>query len=140
MYANNTKKFTAVLNKRHPMGLQFNALGHLAAGLVGRVGDECPEFLEYKAPEEGFVSLISTYPVIILGADNNNQMRRLCAAIIGSGLPYNIFTTSMVGQSAAEQVAATAAAPSDTLEYVGMIVFGAADVIDPLTKRFSILK
>lgn len=140
MYANNTKKFTAVLNKRQPAGAQFNALGHLAMGLVGRIGNECPEFLEYRVPSAGFVSMISTYPVIVLGADNNNQMRRLCAAVVESALPFNIFTTSMVGASAAEQVAATASASSETLEFVGVIVFGDAVVIDPMTKRFSILR
>ncbi len=140
MYANNTKKFTAVLSKRQPVGTQFNALGHLVAGLMGRINNDCPEFLEYKAPHAGFVSMISTYPVIVLGADNNNQMRRLCATVVESGLPHNIFTTSMVGASAAEQVAATAAAAAETLEFVGVIVFGAADVIDPMTKRFSVLR
>lgn len=139
MYTDNTMKFTVVLNKKHPVGMRMNALGHLSAGLSRRVADSI-DLLEYHSPELGFTSLISRYPVIALSADNNNQLRRLWSAVLESSVAYNVFTTSMIGTSATEQLVATAASTTDDVDFVGVMLFGPADVLDPLTRKFSLVR
>ena len=50
----NSKRFIAILNKKIETGRLMNALGHMTAGLAGKVGvgeDMC--FLEYKDKDEG---------------------------------------------------------------------------------------
>ncbi|MBP2705868.1 DUF2000 domain-containing protein [Microbispora sp. RL4-1S] len=140
MYADNSKKFVAVLNKRFPVPVLMNALGHLASGLGGIVPSSETEFLEYPCPAGDFVSSISRYPFIVLRSDNGNQLRTLAAAAGEQGLPRNVFTETMLGSSAEDQINATKNASAEELEYIGVLVFGDAEVLQPLTKKFSVFK
>lgn len=139
MYANNERKFVAVLNTRHPLPLLMNALGHLTAGLAAPLPDNEANFLHYDCPGAGFSSNISEYPFIVTTAKNSSQLRRLVEAMV-DGVAFNVFTTTMLAASADEQREATRGADADTLDYVAVVLFGAAEAVDPLTRRFSLFK
>lgn len=47
----NSYRFIAVLNKKVEIGRLMNALGHMTAGLAGKVCQENMQFLEYKDKE-----------------------------------------------------------------------------------------
>jgi len=139
-YADNDSKFVAVINTRHALPVVLNALAHSAYGLSGKPG--APDgLLDYANAATGFASKIHEFPFIVLECRSAAAMRQLLARCTAAdGVVYNVFSTSMVGPSATEQREATAAAPADDLDLVVVVLFGAREKVDPLTKKFSLIK
>jgi Protein of unknown function (DUF2000) len=139
-YQNNEKKFAAVLNRRQPLPLAFNALAHAACGISGRLGTAAG-LLRYPNDATGFEARISEFPFIVLEARNSAQLALLLESAMADGeLTFNAFTRSMVGTSAAAQQAATAAASREALDFVAVVLFGPREKVDALTRKFSLLK
>ena len=141
MYFDNDYKFIALLNKKKDLPSLMNALGHMAAGLVAQccaATVESMHFVRYEDAEQGIHSMISKYPFIILSAKNGNQIRSLRQSAIESGIPYTDFVDTMIGRSADEQLQRTACTPESDLEYFGICLFGPAEDLDRLTRRFSL--
>ena len=132
-------KFVAVLNKKVPVGSLMNALGHMAAGLVGNYPN-IPEmrFDSYVDQNGGDHKSISDHPFIILSADNSNQIRTLRQALIDAGIHFVDFTNTMTVGTYTEQKERTKATPESELEYYGICMFGRKEVIGSLTKKFSL--
>lgn len=132
-------KFVAVLNKKVPVGSLMNALGHMAAGLVGSYPN-IPEmrFDSYIDQNGGDHKSISDHPFIILSADNSNQIRTFRQALMTAGIHFVDFTSTMTVGTYAEQKERTKATPEEQLEYYGICMFGNKNIIGPLTKRFSL--
>lgn len=140
-YLQNDKKFAAVLNRRHPLPRVLNGLCHATAGLAGQiVGQEQADFLPYVNDTDAFDAFISRYPFIVLEAKNSNQLATLRKAAVESGLPVNVFISAMIGCSAEEQIANTKVAAGNALDYMVVVLFGDAAIVDPLTKKFSLFK
>lgn len=139
MYSDNQKKCVVVMNRRHPTGLLLNAYGHLVLGLAADLGASATELLNYCNGAAGLRARISRYPVIALGAKNSNQIRTTYEQAVEFGLAVNVFVTTMLGKSATAQLANTAEAFPDDLDYVGLVMFGDDEELKPLTKRFSLL-
>ena len=139
-YDNNDMKFVAVINRKHSLPVVMNAVAHTALGMRAKTGG-VEHFLDYPNQASGFLAKISKYPFIILEAKNGNQLKTLCASAIESAdLSYNVFTTSMIASSAEEQIQSTLVADGEGLDFVAVALFGARAAIDPLTKKFSLLK
>jgi len=132
-------KFVAVLNKKIPMGSLMNALGHMSAGLVGSYPN-IPEmrFDSYFDQNGGDHKSISDHPFIILSADNSNQIRTLRQTLMSAGIHFVDFTSTMTIGTYAEQKERTKSTPEEQLEYYGICMFGKKDVINPITKKFSL--
>jgi hypothetical protein len=139
-YANNQHKFVAVLNKRIELPKLLNALGHISAGLVSLLPPGTAHFLTYADADGGIHPAISEFPFIVLQADNSNQLRTLRRRAIEQQITYNDFTESMLGTSATAQRQQTAASPEESLQYFAVVLFGEANVLTPLTKRFSLMR
>ena len=142
IYADNDKKMVAVLNKKIPLPQLLNALGHMAAGLTSLSHNaEEMRFYSYKDADGGSHPAISHYPFIILEARNSNQIRTLRqAALLVPTLTLNDFTNAMLGASAQDQLQQMAQTGEGDLEYFGLVLFGPADVISELTKKFSLFR
>jgi hypothetical protein len=141
MYSDNELKFTVVLNEKVELPRLLNALGHMTAGLVGQVPDrERMRFLRYEDADGGVHPAISHYPFIILAARNGNQIRVLRQAAIEAGVVYNDFVDTMLGASAEDQLARTRAAREADLTYFGICLFGPAEVLNGMTRKFSLFK
>jgi Protein of unknown function (DUF2000) len=140
MYADNETKFTCVLNSRTPLPMALNAMGHVLVGLMGRLDRGDTALLEYPFRSGIQTALISRYPIIILQARNANQLRTLAALAVQRGIVSNLFASTMLGKSAAEQQAQTAATEFEDAELLAVVLFGAAIEIDILTRKFSALK
>lgn len=134
-----THKFVAVLNKKIPVGILMNALGHMAAGLVGNYTN-LPEmrFDSYFDQNGGEHKSISDNPFIILSADNSNQLRTLRKELLAAGIHFVDFTNTMTVGTYLEQKERTKATPEEQLEYYGICMFGNKELISPLTKKFSL--
>ncbi len=138
MYADNEYKFVAVLNKKVPFTQLMNALGHMTAGLVTLGDHEQMRFLRYEDADGGLHPAISHYPFIILASRNGNQIRTLRQAAQQAGIIYNDFVNTMLGTSAADQLQKTKSTKEANLEYFGICLFGPAQTIDGMTRKFSL--
>ena len=140
-YENNDLKFVAVLNRKTELPRLLNALGHISVGLTS-LSKEVSEmqFLDYRDGDNGSHPAISKFPFIVLAADNGNQIRSLRKAAIDFGILHNDFVSQMLGTSAEDQLQNTASAKEAELEYFGIVLFGPAEKLNPLTKRFSLFK
>lgn len=134
-----TNKFVAVLNKRVPVGALMNALAHMAAGLSASYPDiPAMRFDSYADRDGNDHKSISDHPFIILSADNSNQIRTLRNALKDAGVHFVDFTSTMTVGTYVEQQERTRQTPEVELEYYGICAFGPKDVINPLTKKFSL--
>lgn len=139
-YLENSKKFVAVLNRRHPLPRLLNGLGHATAGLAGAMDEGAAEYLSYANEREGFSALISRYPFIVLESKNTSQLSTLRRSVSEAGISHNVFVGSMIGASSQDQIRATQACSESDLDYLVVVLFGDAVQIDPLTKKFSLFK
>lgn len=132
-------KFVAVLNKKIPTGNLMNALGHMAAGLAGSY-QNLPEmrFDTYYDKDGGEHKSISDNPFIILSADNSNQIRTLRNQLLEKGVHFTDFTSTMTVGSYKEQQERTRQTLEIELEYWGICLFGPKEILNNLTKKFSL--
>ena len=115
MYADNEYKWVAVLNRKAPLPQLLNAVGHLALGMRSQCKEEAAGFFhDYEGADGRLMSTVSHWPVIVLQANNANQLRTLRAAALDAGLPCQAFVDAMIGQSAEEQIRKTRATDDST--------------------------
>lgn len=140
MYQDNSRKFVAILNQKQPIGLLMNALGHTVAGFLSKQRAHLDEmaFLRYQDRDGVIDAHISQSPLIVLKAKNGNQLRTVRQAAQAAGIPWNVFTDTMLGTSAADQLQKTRNATEAELDYIALYLFGAAADLDPLTRKFSL--
>jgi hypothetical protein len=140
MYANNESKFVAVLNSKIESSKLMNALGHIAAGLVAKA-DSLNEmkFLQYHFHADWSVpTSLSFYPFIILKAKNSNQLKTLHQAANEKAILHNVFTDSMLANSAMTQLEQTKTTKPENLIYFGVVLFGRSEDLATLTRKFSL--
>ncbi|MBK7537506.1 MAG: DUF2000 family protein [Myxococcales bacterium] len=147
MYQDSELKFVALLNRATPLPQRLNALGHMTAGLVSMARDGVLErmtFLDYITRDGSVAAAISKWPYIVLSAKNSEQIRRFkreaLTHVAAGRLLYNDFLASMLGASAEHQLSATAASVECQTEMFGAVAFGPADVLNLLTRRYSLFK
>ena len=134
-------RFVAILNKKIERGKLMNALGHMTAGLAGKVGkSEEMCFLEYKDKDDGSHPVISHFPFIVLSADNSNKIRVVRNEAIKREIPFTDFTSTMTVGTSQQQVEATANSVEVDLEYYGIVLFGQTSVLQEFTNKFSLFK
>lgn len=132
-------KFVAVLNKKIPVGVLMNSLGHMAAGLSANYSNITEmRFDSYFDQNGGDHKSISDHPFIILQADNSNQIRTLRNDFKAVGIHFVDFTNTMTVGTYAEQKERTKNTPEDQLEYYGICAFGDKQIIGEFTKKFSL--
>ncbi len=136
----NTYRFIAVMNKKVETGRLMNALGHMTAGLAGKVCREDMLFLEYQDKDGGLHPGISHFPFIVLAADNSNKIRTARKEAIARGIPFTDFTSTMTVGTSQEQIDATYAANEEALEYYGLCLFGKTEILREFTGKFSLFK
>lgn len=136
-----SQRFVAILNKKIPFGRLTNALGHMTAGISGKVGDPANmHFIEYKDKDGGSHPAISHFPFIVLSAENSNQIRKVRQEAMKRGIAFNDFTSSMTVGSSADQVSLTATTAEADLEYYGICLFGKTEELKEFTGKFSLFK
>ncbi|HQS96714.1 MAG: hypothetical protein B7X90_11465 [Novosphingobium sp. 17-62-19] len=138
-YMDNEVKFTCILNRKVAPPQAFNAMAHALIGLAGSQVASL-DLLDYRFAQDSFHSLISRCPVIILRADNASQLRTTARAAREAGLAANLFAGSMVGPSADAQVSATLATDLGEADAVALCLFGQAERLDPLTRKYSLIR
>lgn len=138
-YIPTTHKFVAVLNKKIPVGNLMNALGHITAGLAASYPKpEEMRFDNYEDADGNAHANISDNPFIVLQADNSNKIRTLRQTLLDAHIHFVDFTSTMTVGNYAEQQERTKQTPEAELEYWGIVMFGKAEDLQALTKKFSL--
>lgn len=139
-YEITSHKFVVILNRTHALGTLFNACAHICLGLGSELQERAAG-LRYPSPLLGLISTISAYPVIILEAKSSTQLVNFLSRTRENlDVSCNLFTTSMIGRSAVDQIACTAALTAETADIVAVGVFGERSLVEFATKKFSLYK
>jgi hypothetical protein len=136
----NSYRFVVVLNKKVETGKLMNALGHMTAGLAGKVCQQDMQFLEYRDKNGGSHPGISHFPFIVLVAENSNKIRTARKEAIARGIPFTDFTSTMTIGRSQQQLDATEATLEAELEYFGLCLFAKTEVLKEFTGKFSLFK
>lgn len=136
----NSKRFIAILNKKIEVGKLTNAFGHCWVGMTTKVSPEemCP--ISYTDKEGNLHGPVSNFPVIILKAENSNEIRKARTECIARNIPYTDCAESMTIGTTEEQLAATKDSLESELEYYCILIFGLTDELKLFTKKFSLFK
>ena len=139
-YSDNQSKTVAILNPKIDIPKLMNAVGHTTQGLSFKVSKNL-NLLEYKFNADwSQPASISLFPYILLEAKNNNQLKTLHRAVSDTQILHNVFTETMLGSSADQQMEQTLIANPDDLIYFCIVLFGTAEELTPLTRKFSVFK
>jgi hypothetical protein len=140
MYAENHRKLVAITNRQYAVPQRQNAVLHATVGLIKFVGIEAFELLNYDNDDLDIQAQISLFPNVGLTAKNGSQLLNTYRQASEANIACNIFAESMLGASADDQIRQTREATLETLKPMAVVLFGDADALHPLTKKFSVLK
>jgi hypothetical protein len=134
-----TKRYVAIVDKAQPRHRIANAVAHLALG-IGHCGlDEGSTYTSFKDKAGNTVAVLTDYPFIILGAKNAGQLRQIHQNAAKLAVPCMAYLANMFVGTPEEQRAQIEASTPEEHEYIGLVLFGDAEVLRQLTKRASLL-
>ena len=138
-----THKFVIVLNEKSPVGKLLSATGQLAMSLHGNATEEQQvhmSFIPFLNPSGNSLITVSTCSFVVLKG-TANQLLTLYAMATEQSLLSAIFTSTMSFNGIEEDlIQKTANTPLDQTEPYGVGLFGRIEEVNPLTKKFSVLK
>lgn len=129
-----------LLNKTLPPGIAANAIAHLGLGTANAAGDQGREnlkFLDFIDRDGQSHRSISARSVIVLRG-KPTEIRKLRQQARENGILTVDFSNTMTGGTYREQLQRTAQTSEAELEYYGVALYGPAEKIAPLTKRYSL--
>ncbi|MGA2583732.1 MAG: DUF2000 domain-containing protein [Tepidisphaeraceae bacterium] len=138
-----TTRIVAVVNKNLEPGKAMNAIAHMTLGLANRIGEKGREdlkFLDFVDADGQTHPSVSARSLIVLRG-SANEIRTLRQAVRGAKIAFVDFVSNtMTGDTWAEQLQRTATMREADLDYAGIAIFGIKEILQPLTRRFSLWK
>jgi len=137
-----THKFVVVLNKKIDAGVVINAAAHMAACIVAKASDEDRQnmmFVDY-VDADGGIHPVSALSLVVLRADNANQIRKARDSAKEKNILFVDFTETMTKDTYVEQMERTKQVKEADLEYWGLCLFGKKDDLNTITGKFSLWK
>ena len=140
MVYNETHKFVAVVNKDLEVGKALNAIAHSCAGLVSIASNDLKEkmsFIDFTDKDGSIHKNISGLSLIVLRG-KNNEIKKLIKNFIENNILFTDFIETRTGDTFKEQLDKTAETSEEDMKYFCIVGFGEKNIIDPLTKKFSL--
>lgn len=140
MVYNETHKFVAVVNKDLEIGKALNAIAHSCAGLVASAPEELKEkmsFVDFTDKDGSIHKNISGLSLIVLRG-KNGEIKKLRRNLIENNVLYTDFTETMTGDTYKEQLEKTLETTEENMKYFCVVAFGEKEILNPLTKKFSL--
>jgi hypothetical protein len=132
------KKFIAVLDPAVEFNKLLIALGHISCGLAGMNNvDNIMEFISYSDVEGNEFPNISQYPFIVLKG-KQNRIKSFREELIAKNLPYSSFLNTMLSGGSELQQKITLEKKLDEIKILAIVTFGDKEILDLLTKKFSL--
>ncbi len=94
-------------------------------------------FIDFTDKEGSIHKSISGLSLIVLRG-KNNEIKKLRKNFIESNILFTDFTETMTGDTFKEQLDKTLETSEEEMKYFCIVGFGEKDIIDPLTKKFSL--
>lgn len=137
-YADNDYSFMFILNMDwQPTWQLHNARGHVAVSL-GAQTQEKARLLDYEIPALDTMAKISHWPVIDKSGHQKGVDRLFREIQNETDLTMSLFTDSMFGTSAEDQLLQTKEASNPRILVIGL--FGKTEKLKRLSKRLSLAK
>lgn len=133
-------KLAVCVNKTVESGKAKNALAHVVAGLVARVGEdgrEALKFIDFIDSDGVIYPSISARSFIVLRG-SQGDLRKAIRQAKEANVVAVVFTETMTGETYREQLDRTAATKTDEMPIWAVAMAGPAEVINPITKRMSL--
>lgn len=140
MVYNDTHKFVAVVNKNLEIGKAMNAIAHSCAGLVGMAPNDLKEkmsFIDFIDKDGQIHKSISGLSLIVLRG-KNGELKKLRESFIENNVLFTDFTETMTGDTYKEQLDKTLETSNEDMNYFCITAFGKKEILDPLTRKFSL--
>lgn len=140
MVYNETYKFVAIVNKNLEIGKVLNAIAHSTAGLVASAPEKLKEkmsFIDFVDKDDSPHKSISGLSLIVLRG-KNGEIKKLRKSFIENNIHFTDFTETMTGDTYKEQLDRTKETDEENMKYFCLVGFGEKQIIDPLTKKFSL--
>lgn len=135
-----SKKFVVVLNKSAEPARLMNAIGHLSIGLGCQIQDRHEMGLITYTDKDGQTYPdISKYGYIVL-TTSGNKLKSFAQELKQASLPHTTFLDTMIEGGSDEQVARTQERSHEELTYLAVATFGDKDLINPMTRKFSLYR
>jgi lysyl-tRNA synthetase class 2 len=136
-----SKKIVIVVNKDLEKWQIMNSVGHISAYLGNKLRENFGTGDNFVTKDSLNHPRNSQYPIIVLGANSNEQLHNLMTKIREAGLEYHGFIKEMIETSDDSKITEILSNKDDKdIEYLGIGMFGSNEKIDALTKKFSLLK
>lgn len=133
-----SKKFVIVVNRELPSWQILNTVTHIAAYLGNKMQDRFDTGEHFVTKDGQKLPRNSQYPIIILSA-KPALLPGLVEKVRTTNLLHLGFYREMIETNDdSELETLTKSKDHSTLEYLGVGVFGEKEIIDTLTKKFSL--
>lgn len=133
------KKFVAVLNPAFSTPTLLNAVGHSLLGISEQVKKEALGLRTFEDAAGIALGSLTDHSLIILRASRQSHLMRLVKeAKECSDIALTAFLDEHRSPDPEAQQARIASRETSAADIACVAVFGNADVINPLTKRFSL--
>ena len=104
-----------------------------------------PDYKNHSFAKDGFnyrtayfEDVDGQYYKLTLSVGKNGEIKKLRQKLMEHNLLYTDFTETMTGDTYQEQLEKTLATSNEEMEYYCLVTFGEKEVLDPLTKKFSL--
>lgn len=139
---NTTYKFVVVVNEKIAPGVAMNAAAHMSLSLVAQATPEqkqAMQFIDYADADGNAYRSISALSLIVL-TGKQSHMQKFIAEAKNQQMITSAFIKTMTGDTYKEQLERTKATKTEEIEYYGVAAFGPKEVMDTMTKKFSLYK
>lgn len=139
---NTIHKFVVVVNEKITPGIAMNAATHMSLSLVAQATPEqkaTMQFEDYIDADGNVYPSISAHSFIVL-TGKASHMKRFLQEAKEKGMITSAFIKTMTGGTYKEQLENTKATKTDDIEYYGVAAYGPKEVMDTMTKKFSLYK
>lgn len=133
-------KFAIVLNRKADLAAQINGAGHLCLGLHRWISEQDMLLRTFTDATGAAVSVLTDHPLIVLSARNGAHLKEAHALALANDVICSAFFECMRTGTPADQEVLVKQSTMDAQEYVALALFGPADKLNPITRRFSLTR
>lgn len=133
-------KLVAIVNKDIEIGIALNAVAHTTISLATQLNNELLRLNNYQDQDGNIYPHISQMPFIILRGKSSEIRKAIQTTLKEQNIKYGVFTNTMTGGTYEQQLSNTLVTAEQELIYYSAVLFGPCDMVNQITKKFSIYK